>query len=463
MHVVSPHFAPDIDPDASAPIDLADAATPASQPLVKKERLLGIDVARSLAMLGMLYAHFGDAAKNSKANVSHVVHFMDGRAMPLFVLLSGIGAELLLRRSQRPVRQMLARAAIMIPLGLFFSFMQAGPAVILQYYALFFVLAALIRKASTRSLLLGAVGVLVASTLMRFTVFSRLPIPFWSVENAPTWGGLSYVKRPDMLLLELTARGYYPVFPAFAFFLFGMWLARQNLSSTRVQATLLAGGFAVAAVIYPLGWATDSHRSLTKAEKEQLGPPGETAIRAAALGFTLEQALRYQAMVMGDSYDGMVSDLAKREGATPDQISQLITQVDQSPPLKKLRTPTAWSLLNVRGHSEMPGWVIASAGFATSLLGASLLLAQRFRKAIRPLAMAGQLSLTMYVFHLYLFRHPMKRWPWELSANHLMLLTTAGFAGFVLFANLWRWKFTVGPVEALVRFSGRIGEGRTSS
>jgi uncharacterized membrane protein YeiB len=431
-----------------------------STPVEKKERMLGIDVARALAMLGMLYAHFGARAKDSKSAAAHVVKFVDGRAMPMFMLLGGLGADMLLRRSKRPIRQMAARGAVLLPLGLYFSYNEHGPAVILQYYALFFVLAALIRKASNRTLLFGAAGVLSVSTILRFTVIKRFSVPFRVLDNAPDIGALSYVKRPDMLLLELTLRGFYPLFPSFAFFLFGMWLARQNLSSGRVQSVMFGGGLAVAAVLYPLGWATQSHRTISKAEMAEIGPLAEGAVNAAGFGFTLREAVTFQGVQTGKDFEGYVAQIAKREGAPADAIRQMVDEIDANPAMKKLRTPNAWSLLNVRAHSQMPAWILASGAFAVALLGACLAFAARWRRLARPLALAGQLSLTMYVGHLMLMRWPMKNWPWGFSATEIVLLTTVGFAGFALFATLWRRKLSVGPFEAVVRFAGNLGEGK---
>src|SRR5215212_1158851 len=87
-------------------------------------RLRGVDVARAIAVLGMVMVHFGptpapDTALGNLYGVSH------GRASVLFVLLAGVGVSLLVGGRSRGGRssllargRLVLRGALLLPLGL---------------------------------------------------------------------------------------------------------------------------------------------------------------------------------------------------------------------------------------------------------------------------------------------------------------------------------------------------------
>src|SRR5215468_7802278 len=67
-------------------------------------RILGYDVARSLAMLGMIVVHFGlvmAADPTRPAWSAWIMHGLDGRAAATFVVLAGVGLTLRSRRGWR--------------------------------------------------------------------------------------------------------------------------------------------------------------------------------------------------------------------------------------------------------------------------------------------------------------------------------------------------------------------------
>src|SRR5262249_13673643 len=66
------------------------------------ERITGFDLARSLALLGMIVIHFTLFPAKDRLGDSFlaaVVHGLDGRPATLFVILAGIGITLMSRRA----------------------------------------------------------------------------------------------------------------------------------------------------------------------------------------------------------------------------------------------------------------------------------------------------------------------------------------------------------------------------
>ena len=60
------------------------------------------------------------------------------------------------------------------------------------------------------------------------------------------WQGWETVTDPRPLLIDLLVSGSYPALPTFAFFLVGMWVGRQALGRRQVQVLLVGAGLALA-------------------------------------------------------------------------------------------------------------------------------------------------------------------------------------------------------------------------
>jgi uncharacterized membrane protein YeiB len=107
----------------------------------------------------------------------------------------------------------------------------------------------------------------------------------------------------------------------------------------------------------------------------------------------------------------------------------------------------------------MPIWMIAATGFALAVVAACLALADRFRRITTPIVYAGQLALTLYLGHIALLRWPLKRWPYRLGAGQGVFAIVGGFAVAMVLSTLWRRRFAQGPLETLLRWSGKAASG----
>ncbi|MEO1062251.1 MAG: acyltransferase family protein [Actinomycetota bacterium] len=202
-------------------------------------RLIGMDVARAVAMIGMTIAHFVERSPDGGLGTS-VKAFTDGRAMPLFVVLGGVGVTLLVTRSRTPDLDLLTRAAVLLPMGLVLQEHSLAIAVILQYYAVFFVLAVGIRRLPDVGLLVTAVGATVVGGITFQTI---------GTDRSSTLGWEGIGELPGVFW-ALTINGYYPVLPTIAMFAVGMWLGRRRLDDLAVVRNLIAGGTALALAGY---------------------------------------------------------------------------------------------------------------------------------------------------------------------------------------------------------------------
>ena len=245
-----------------------------------RRRLRGIDAARAIAVFGMVMVHFGpnpapDTALGNLYGVSH------GRASVLFVLLAGVGVALLVgNRSgdrsgggtvRRPafVRgRLVLRGALLLPLGLWLQGLDHGALVILQYYAVYFLFAALVLTIPDRWLLAGGAAVLVAGPLVY--LWGQTVVPEWYVRGETASLDDPTVKIVDDLLLT----GAYPLITWAAPLLIGLWVGRRDLTAPAVRWWLFALGLAVA-----IGAALSADW-LSAAFGGPSGEPGESGFAA---------------------------------------------------------------------------------------------------------------------------------------------------------------------------------------
>jgi uncharacterized membrane protein YeiB len=376
-------------------------------------RLLGIDVARAVAQLGMLIAHY-TYYDGSGGDLRGVTRFVNGKAMPLFVLLGGLGFTLLSRRAAHPVAQVLGRAAVLLALGLVLVEHAPYIAVVLHFYAAFFVLGLVVRHLPNAALLVLAGVVMMAGA---YTWLHVAP----GRARYGGWQGWSTLHDVRPLVMDLLVTGSYPVLPTFAFFLVGMWAGRLALDRHGIQVALFVGGLALA-LIGLVG--------------------GEIVTRATTdRTFTLpaEQEARVGLAVArkGESHRAAVRAVAReQERATGDV------------PVARLVDPV--------GHGKMPAWVLGATGCALAVLGGSLLAFGRWPVLLRPVAMAGQLALTFYVAQGLGLRWWYRTGVDGRSYTTELVACLAIFGAFIALATLWRRRFARGPLEELLRVAGNV-------
>ncbi|GAA4287326.1 heparan-alpha-glucosaminide N-acetyltransferase domain-containing protein [Georgenia daeguensis] len=232
------------------PVAGAAPAVAAARP--RGPRLVGIDVARGLAVLGMFVAHLGDDGPDGRHDPAWFV-VADGRSAALFALLAGVSLALANGRQVPPagltlIRARLAtlvRAGVLLVIGVVLVLLGTPVLVILPAYAAMFVLALPFLGADRRVLLLGAVAAAVVSP----TVIFLLTTPLQA-------GGLSVAARltglddPVELPMDVFATGAYPALVFLTYILLGMIVGRSHLSSTRVQLALLGSGTVLAAAAW---------------------------------------------------------------------------------------------------------------------------------------------------------------------------------------------------------------------
>jgi uncharacterized membrane protein len=312
-------------------------ATAAPAPV--QSRLRGIDMARGIAIIGMVMVHIGPQDLQDSGLIGAAYRSSHGRAAILFIVLAGVGVSLLtgsgrgrapasrwagmgvdLPRRRGAATRLWWRALILLPFGLGLQELPTNVAVILQYYAVFFVIASGLMYLGDRVLI--AIAACSATLGPIALVWLHQASPTWFLPGVPAWNDAGRIVR------DILVSGYYPAIVWTAPLAIGIWLGRRDLRDTAIAGRLVAGGAA-----------------------------------AAAVGFVLSDVL---VGVLGPA-------------ASESDWRQLIM---------------------IEPHNEMPLWVLTSTGIATAIVGACLLIARRVPRLVWPMVAFGQLAFTVYVLHV---------------------------------------------------------------
>lgn len=273
-------------------------AEPAAPGRVVPSRVVGIDVARALAILGMVMVHFGPFEPDTGTPLGWLYRTSYGRASVLFVLLAGVGVTLLFdglggagrARAKDPARAWAKvgwRVVVFLPLGVLLQNLDTPVAVILQYYAGYYVVAALASRLPT--------GWLTALTAAWMVLG---PIAYLSANDPSLSGRGVTTNLLDLpaIAVDIAWSGYYPLVTWVPPVLVGLLVGRADLRQRAVQASLAGAGIVTAVAAYgasELARATSTAAAASPylLAEGHTGAPlnvlGATGVAVAVLGLCL--------------------------------------------------------------------------------------------------------------------------------------------------------------------------------
>ena len=367
-------------------------------------RLVGIDAARGLALIGLMAIHLLPAWNEETGEASWSWRLFSGDSAALFALLAGVGLALTSGgRHPHQGRKMtadriglLVRAVLIAAVGLWIgTLMSEDPPAynILIYYGVFFLLAIPFLHAGPKALFVCAAVFGIVSPLLMQGLLDQLPA--WS-NNNPTLS--TVLTEPGATASQLLLTGTYPALPYMTYLLVGMGLGRLNLRKQEVQIRLLVIGVGMAifaqATSYFLLYAFGGYQRL---------------LDASSMGeHELEEVL-----VWG-----------------PDSLP----------------TSTVWWLAIATPHTNTPLAIAASLGVGLAVLGVFLLIGPKIGKWLLPLSAMGVMTLTLYTAHLVALSL-------EIHYELPYLWFMVHLAVAALFAVAWHRGLGQGPLEKVVSTS----------
>ncbi|MFH8476426.1 DUF418 domain-containing protein [Streptomyces sp. NPDC018000] len=376
--------------DVAAPV--ADAPTPVrNSGKAPAGRLIGLDLARGLAVFGMYAAHVGPDPDQGGV-IGFLMELAHGRSSALFAFLAGFAVVLITgrvtpktgRAGRQAVAKVVIRAVILLALGTALTMSGIPVDVILAFYGLYFLLVLPLYRLSAGPLAAIAVGTALV-----------LPQVLYVVQQAIGDSGVRSPGEPDGIV-SLLFTGTYPALTWIPFVIAGMAVARLDLAATAVRTRLALTGAALMITGYGGSWLA-----------LHVIPGAADAIGAGAASAWWSDTAGYPS---GDA--------------------------------------PAW-LLAASPHSETTLSILGNTGVAIMVVTACLAATDalpRLRSLARPVIAVGSMSLTAYVFHLIAIRFLGIE---ELPGSPLYVLL--GFiAAAMVFATVWSRFQQRGPLEWLM-------------
>lgn len=213
-----------------------------------RQRIVGYDLARSVAIFGMVVHHFVMAMAADEHHPRWLAMLMepfDGRPAALFMILAGVGITLRSRKaanelsaqSESHERHILRRRGLVL-LVLGFLNLLIWPGDILRIYGVSLLIAAEMITASNRRLI-----VLALSFVLGFGILLSL----LNYEQNWDWRTLTYHNLWTLpgALRNLFYDGFRSIFPWSGFLFLGMWLGRLDLADPKNNRRCLITGLTV--------------------------------------------------------------------------------------------------------------------------------------------------------------------------------------------------------------------------
>ncbi|QYJ68398.1 DUF418 domain-containing protein [Flavobacterium litorale] len=208
--------------------------------LEKRQRIIGYDVARALAVFIMVFVNFNLVLTrvDDEGVLTGILNLLQGKGATLFIVLAGVGISLMIKanvkndeiklREKRNV--LLKRALFLFVFGLLY--ISIWPADILHYYGFYISIGALLM--TSRSVNLWMIIVLL------ITVYPFI-LDFVDYEKGWNWKINEYTDFWTFtgFFRSLFINGFHPVIPWVAFVLAGIWLGKQNMANKNKRNFIL--------------------------------------------------------------------------------------------------------------------------------------------------------------------------------------------------------------------------------
>ncbi len=369
-------------------------------------RIVGIDVARSIALIGMIAVHTLPPWNPSAGRATIEWILFAGNASALFAVIAGAslafssgGASPYRGRDlNRVLVQLGCRAVLLAVIGMALDLLNLPVYNILVYFAAMFILAIPLVRLSARTLIRLGIVLICVMPIIRYLIHRHIsgagyyPNPVFS----------DAVGDPLGLVSTLTITGIYPAATWIGLICLGIGVGRLMLTRSSTRLTLTVAGVLLVGFVV-----------------------------------TVSRLIVYR-------FNGYSLIRASMPGATADSVDDFMV----FGPHGQLPIGRPGWLLTSGPQTNTPLALLLGAGFSLAVIGIFLAVTGRWPTLLKPLIMAGTMPTTLYIGHLLFLKFSPNGMPY--------LLFGIQIAAALLFAWLWRMFMRQGPVEALISYVIRI-------
>lgn len=373
--------------------------------IVNPPRIAGLDIARALAIIGMVAAHMTTAPDLIIGNPETWVGIIHGNTSLLFALLAGVSISLMTKSVRqgrdditRARLRLIGRGAAIFTIGIFLELFATPIAIILPLFGILY---------------------LALLPFLRFTPAQLLAAAAIVFVLGPPLTQLVLQLEPHGTASRLLFMDPYPITSWLALGLIGMLVGQLDLQSAQLNLIMITGGVGLALIGYALAGLAGAEAGR---EPQESGWVAYTPLSDQKYGEHLQD---------------------------PGPFDWIGTGV-------MLSEPHTGGLLEL----------VIGCGVSLAVLGACLLLGRTvLRWALLPLAALGSMPLTVYSVHviIYVFVYgsinaPDFTGPQDGDTAWLWML-----AGLLLASTVWALTVGRGPLESLMRLAGKSAAGEPST
>lgn len=367
----------------------------------ERSRLLGIDMARTLAIVGMVVAHLAVRPLDDPWGGGDWV--AAGRSSALFALLAGVSVALVTGR-ETPLRgsalgqarlSLTVRAVLIYLLGLGLGVLDSGIAVILPAYGAMFLLAVAFVHLPERRLRRWAIGWVLLAPWVTAPLRAWVADPASALHRLPDHG--AWISTTAHLVLT----GAYPVVVWFGYVLAGMAVGRLDLTRRETQRGLLAlGSLGAAGAWITSRWFTSLPEVRERLLATWQGSPAQdfTAMdRMARQGMHGQSPSDWTWQLTLYPHSSTLLDLVHTVGTSVAVIGGCLLLVSSWP-----RLTTLWGLLGAIGAMSLTAYCLhlllrtfydASGDHGAAVLAVHLVLIAAVALPLHGLGRRGPLEL----------------------------------------------------------------------
>lgn len=394
----------------------------------------------------MFYAHVGphhfyDGAAGILDSVP------DGRSSILFAVLAGTSLSILTGRNAPYTGpdmwfarlRILGRSGALLGVAAILSLLGTPVAIILGFYAAWFVTALPFTRWSPTKLFVLA-GTLAVAGPISIQLFD------WLTMNLGLWPGGDV----NAFLVEVFFTGTYPGMVYMAYVFAGMAIGRLNITKRALQFGLVCTGCCLMILGYGGSWLlTQTYGSETDIYDDSWAAStivGDGSASDFSFSAPVTSASDPSIAPVG-SEPVVIDDPSKIDAVDSGTASSIsgdggYWMESQTFTWQHIPFPDFRTFIGAEPHSNTIFEALGSGGFAIAALGLCLLIGRLARNVLFPLAAVGSMSLTAYTLHVVVIAFHLD---WVGTDRWSPALWLIG--GTLVLCSIWKLFFTRGPLE----------------
>lgn len=413
-------------------------------------RIVGLDIARGIAIIGMIAAHtMIGAGSFSWSEPETWSDLANGRPSILFALLAGISVALMTGRARIPERseagtmrlQLVVRGVMIFGFGLVLELLGTNIAVILTFYGILYLIAMLFIRARVRTLVIWSVTLAIVGPSLQAVIGVLMPYGYGAG-------------------VQLMLQGTYSVFVWTSLMLAGLALGRLDVTRKKVAAIAVSVGVVLSAVGYTVGalWGADGDGWSYSSSVSSMDPFDDSVYAADT---TPGEDMDMTGLVCEDYGDGYISCYPSDYFDDMGSYSSIDKPMDYGANgwadyFETVSMTNFGEAIWVMFSSSMPHSggtmeILGSGGLALALVGLLLLTGSSLRYPLLPIAAVGTMPLTAYSVHVIVIL--LVSGPGGYVEDPTFFWWLAGSA--VVGCTAWALLLGRGPLEQLTGYVSR--------